>query len=76
MPYPLSLPAYTAAAHFHKKLPPDLQSNLTKALAESRAFAKGDYASALHKGDSLSADEHKKIADELAAVDRPETGGD
>ena len=45
LPYPLDLPAYTAAAHFHKKLPPDLQKNLDKALAESRKFAKGEYAS-------------------------------
>jgi carboxypeptidase C (cathepsin A) len=68
LPYPLYLPAYTAAAHFHKKLPDDLQNDLTKALAESREFAKGEYASALQKGDSLPADEHKKIADELARL--------
>jgi len=68
VPYPLYLPAYTAAAHFHKKLPDDLQNDLAKALAESREFAKGEYASALQQGDSLSADEHKKIADELARL--------
>ena len=68
VPYPLYLPAYTAAAQFHKKLPEDLQNDLTKALAESREFAKGEYASALQKGDSLSADEHKKIAAELARL--------
>jgi len=68
VPYPLYLPAYTAAAQFHKKLPDDLQNDLTKALAESREFAKDEYASALQKGDSLSVDEHKKIADELARL--------
>jgi carboxypeptidase C (cathepsin A) len=68
VPYPLYLPAYTAAAHFHKKLPDDLQDDLTKALAESREFAKGEYASALQKGDSLSAGDHKKIAAELARL--------
>ena len=68
VPYPLYLPAYPAAAQFHKKLPGDLQNDLMKALAESREFAKGEYASALQKGDSLSADEHKKIADELARL--------
>jgi carboxypeptidase C (cathepsin A) len=68
LPYILYMPAYTAAAHFHKKLPPDLQNDLTNALAESRAFAKGEYASALQKGDSLSADEHKKIAAELVRL--------
>jgi carboxypeptidase C (cathepsin A) len=68
VPYPLYLPAYTAAAHFHKKLPPDLQADLSKALAEARAFAGGEYASALQQGNSLSADEHKKIAAELARL--------
>src|SRR5258707_6411682 len=65
VPYPLILSAYTAAAYFHKKLPADLQNDLVKALTESRAFAKGDYITALQKGDSLSAGEHKKIVAEL-----------
>jgi carboxypeptidase C (cathepsin A) len=68
LPYPLYLPAYTAAAQFHKKLPPDLQDDLPKALAEARAFAKGEYSAALQQGDSLSADEHKKIAAELVRL--------
>jgi len=68
VPYPLILPAYTAAAHFHKKLPADLQDDLTKALAESRAFAKNEYAAALEKGDSLSAGDRKKIAAELVRL--------
>jgi len=68
VPYPLILPAYTAAAHFHHKLPPDLQSDLPKALAEARAFAKGEYASALQQGDALSAAEHEKIVAELVRL--------
>jgi carboxypeptidase C (cathepsin A) len=68
LPYPLILPAYTAAAHFHKKLPDDLQNDLTKALAEAREFAKGEYASALQKGDALPADEREKIITELARL--------
>ena len=68
VPYPLYLPAYTAAAHFHGKLPPDLQSDLPGALAEARAFAKGEYSAALQQGDSLSAAEHKKIAAELVRL--------
>ena len=68
MPYPLYLPAYTAAAHFHNKLPPDLQSDLPRALAEAREFARGEYASALQQGDALSAGEHEKIAAELARL--------
>jgi carboxypeptidase C (cathepsin A) len=68
VPYPLYLPAYTAAAHFHKKLPPDLQSDLPKALAEARAFARGEYTAALQQGAALSADEHNKIVAELARL--------
>ncbi len=68
VPYPLYLPAYTAAAHFHKKLPPDLQSDLSRALAEAREFAQHEYPAALQQGDSLSADERKKIVAELARL--------
>jgi len=68
LPYPLILPAYTAAAHFHNKLPADLQSDLTNALAESRAFAKVEYTAALLQGSSLSADEKKKIVAELVRL--------
>jgi len=68
LPYPLILPAYTAAAHFHNKLPADLQSDLTNALAESRAFAKGQFTSALLQGSSLAADERKKVVAELVRL--------
>jgi carboxypeptidase C (cathepsin A) len=68
LPFTLYLPAYTAAAQFHKKLPPDLQADLTNALAESREFAKGEYAAALQQGDSLSGDERKKITIELVRL--------
>ena len=68
LPYPLYLPAYTAVAYFHKKLPPDLQSDLSKALAEARAFAKGEYTTALQQGDALPAAEREKIVTELARL--------
>jgi len=68
VPYPLALPAYTAAAHFHKKLPADLQADLDKALAESRDFAKMEYVRALQQGDRLPAADRKKIVDELARL--------
>ena len=68
LPYPLYLPAYTAAAQFHKKLPADLQDDLPKALAEAREFARGEYTAALHQGNALTADEHKKIAAELVRL--------
>lgn len=68
LPYALILPAYTASAQFHKKLPPDLQADLPKALAEARAFAQGDYTAALLQGESLPPLEVKKIAAELARL--------
>jgi carboxypeptidase C (cathepsin A) len=68
LPFPLFLPAYTASAQFHKKLPPELQSDLPKALAEAREFAKGEYVSALQQGKSLPADERKKVVAELARL--------
>jgi carboxypeptidase C (cathepsin A) len=68
LPYPLILPAYTAAAFYHHKLPADLQANLTNALAESRAFAKGEFTSALLQGAALPADEREKIVAELARL--------
>src|SRR6185437_16906955 len=48
--------------------PADLQNDLDKALAESREFAKGEYTKALQQGDSLSADERKKIVAELSRL--------
>jgi len=68
LPYPLILPAYTAAAHFHKKLPPDLQADLDKALVESRTFAHGEYMSALLAGAQLPTAEHKKVVAELVRL--------
>jgi carboxypeptidase C (cathepsin A) len=68
IPYPLYMPAYTAAAHFHNKLPADLQGNLDAALAESRQFAKGEYTSALQQGQALPEDEREKVVAELARL--------
>lgn len=66
LPYVLFLPTYTAAAWYHKKLPPDLQTDRDKATTEARAFAAGDYAAALMKGDRLTADERTRIAAQVA----------
>ena len=68
LPYPLILPAYTAAAHFHQKLPADLQADLPAALAEARGFAKGEFSSALLQGAALSGDERKKVIAELVRL--------
>ncbi len=62
------LPAYTAVAHYHHKLPPDLQADLSKALAESRAFMRKEYAAALFQGTSLPAAERTRVAAKLARL--------
>jgi hypothetical protein len=68
LPYPLYLPAYTAAAFYHKKLPADLQADLDKALAESRAFAQGEFTTALKQGASLSDADKQNVVAELARL--------
>lgn len=62
------LPTYTAIAHYHGKLPPDLQKDREKALAEAHAFAGGAYALALLRGNALAEGEREEIADQLARL--------
>jgi carboxypeptidase C (cathepsin A) len=68
LPYLLYLPSYTAIAWYHKKLSPDLQNDLQKAVDESRKFAAGEYADALMTGDNLSSDRRKEITQKLARL--------
>jgi carboxypeptidase C (cathepsin A) len=63
-----SLPAYTAAAHFHKRLPPDPQADLPKALAEARQFMRTEYAVALFQGASMKAGERDRVAAKLSRL--------
>lgn len=66
LPYSLFLPTFTATAWYHKKLPADLQGDLQKAIAESRAYALGDYIVALNKGNRLTAAERSAVAQKVA----------
>jgi carboxypeptidase C (cathepsin A) len=66
LPLALYLPSYTAAAWYHKKLAPALQSNLQSALKESEEFALNGYALALLKGDKLSAAEKNSVAERMS----------
>jgi carboxypeptidase C (cathepsin A) len=68
LPYILYLPTYTAIAWYHKKLPPDLQGDLQKALDESCKFAMGEYTDALAAGDALPAARRADIAQKLARL--------
>jgi carboxypeptidase C (cathepsin A) len=67
LPYALLLPTFTAAAWYHRKLPPDLQSRpLREALAEAERWAVGDYTLALMQGDLLSEDQRAQVIERLA----------
>jgi carboxypeptidase C (cathepsin A) len=66
LPWIVFLPALTATAHYHNRLPEDLQANLAAALAESREFAKGEYALALLRGTALSEAARADLAARLA----------
>ena len=68
LPYPLYLPTYTAIAWYHKKLGKDLQTDLEKAVGESRRFATGEYTVALMKGDKLTAAERANAIRQLARL--------
>jgi carboxypeptidase C (cathepsin A) len=68
LPYLVFLPSLTATAHYHRKLPPDLQSDLDRALNEARAFARNEYALALLKGRTLDRAERERVAEQLARL--------
>src|SRR5215510_14588437 len=59
LPYILFLPGYTATAWYHDLLKP--RKTLQAWLQEAEEFALGEYALALHKGDSLTKEECAEI---------------
>ncbi|HXT17414.1 MAG TPA: hypothetical protein VN706_17370 [Gemmatimonadaceae bacterium] len=63
------LPTYATTAWYHKKLPADLQRLTVDQIAQqAEKFAMGDYASALMKGNRLSATERQATVDQLARL--------
>jgi carboxypeptidase C (cathepsin A) len=66
LPYQLFLPSYTATAWYHKKLAPELQTDLDRTLAAAEAWAGTDYQAALNKGDRLSPAERREVVAKLA----------
>ncbi len=68
LPSLVFLPAYTATAQFHQKLPADLQNNLPQALAEAREFIRAEYPSALLQGAALSAPQRQGIVAKLVRL--------
>jgi carboxypeptidase C (cathepsin A) len=61
------LPSYAATAWYHHKManPP---ATVDQAAAEARAFAEGPYASALEKGQRISAEERDRVAKQMSAL--------
>lgn len=66
LPYVLFLPTYTATAWYHGRLGAELQTDLHATLAEVEAWAIGEYASALAKGDALTEEERQQVVAKLA----------
>jgi len=69
LPYILFLPTYSATAWYHKRLPADLQqAGVDAVVAEAERFALGEYATALMKGDRISEEEKRAVAQKLARL--------
>lgn len=64
LPYILFLPAYAAAAWYHRKL--KIRRPLQTLLKEVEKFAAGEYTAALMKGDTLPKRERALIVEKLA----------
>ena len=62
-------PTYTTTAWYHKRLAADLQGKPVKQVAdEALAFATGEYATTLLRGNSLSEAERKAVAQKIARL--------
>jgi carboxypeptidase C (cathepsin A) len=66
LPYPLLVPTFTMIAGYHHKLPAELAADMAKTREEVVRWSLNDYTLALGKGDALSADEHRKVLEQLA----------
>jgi carboxypeptidase C (cathepsin A) len=67
VPYPLYLPTYSAAAWYHKRLPPDLQQlPLQDVLSQAESFSSAEYLLALARGGAVSQSDSERVANELS----------
>jgi carboxypeptidase C (cathepsin A) len=66
LPYALYLPTYAAIAWYHHKLPPDLQEDQARTLAEVELWSTNTYTPALARGASLGDAERRDIVARLA----------
>ncbi len=68
LPFVLFMPTYTASAHWHKKLPTELQGDLPAALEEAEKFAIEEYLPAIAKGSALSEEQTRQVAEKYARL--------
>lgn len=68
LPNQVLLPTLTSVAHYHKKLPPDLQADRAKAIAEAREYAFGDYLHVCAMSHSLSKEQRAAAIAKLARL--------
>src|SRR5258708_7417682 len=66
MPYFLLVPTFNMIAGYHHKLSADLTQDMAKTRDEVVRWSMNDYALALGKGDALTAEERRKIVDQLS----------
>jgi carboxypeptidase C (cathepsin A) len=66
LPYFLLVPTFNMIAGYHHKLSADLTQDMAKTRDEVVRWSTNDYALALGKGDALTAEEHRKIVDQLS----------
>jgi carboxypeptidase C (cathepsin A) len=67
LPFAAFLPTYTASAWYHKRLPPDMQSQSLEAVVESaRTFASTTYNEMLMKGWMMTPQERASTIEKLA----------
>src|ERR1700723_415756 len=65
-PFIFLVPSFTTIAGYHHRLAPDLAQDMNKARAESEKWAYEEYAPALAKGDTLTAEQRQKVIDQLS----------
>jgi carboxypeptidase C (cathepsin A) len=67
LPYQMIFPSYASTAWYHKKLPADLQRQpLRKVLDEVEKWVATEYATALGKGDRMTALERQAVIEKMA----------
>jgi carboxypeptidase C (cathepsin A) len=62
----LSLPTFTAAAFYHRRLAPDLQADFERTMSEVADWSQGEYLEAVHHRDRLTPAERAAIVAKLA----------